>query len=99
MSLSDEADDDDDKTVIVQLERIEGGYIHTSWPTCPFERDDVSRINNENFRCTMTYMCQSNSRDTISEPRVTSVVYIQSDNIGTFVNKIRVEIGRIWKCI
>ena len=63
------ADDDDDETVIIQLETSEGDYIYTSWPKCPFYPDDVSRINNRVLLCTITYM-------TISEPRVTNIFYI-----------------------
>lgn len=37
-----DTDDVDNETVIVQLESSEGDYLYSSWPTFPFETDDVS---------------------------------------------------------
>jgi hypothetical protein len=59
-------DDDDDTTIIVQLETYEGAYIYTAWPACPFDLNDVSRINTWVLKNMMTYR-------TISGPRI---VYI-----------------------
>jgi len=46
---------DDDTSMIVQLDTCEGAYIYTSWPACPFDIDDLSRINNGVLKCMMTY--------------------------------------------
>ena len=35
--IPSDADDDDDETVIVELETSEGENLCTSWPICPFE--------------------------------------------------------------
>ena len=55
-------DDDDDTTVIVQLETFEGASIYTSWPACPFNPDDVSRINTGVLKCMMVYRMFSKLR-------------------------------------
>ena len=47
--------DDDDTTVIVQLETYEGAYIYTSWPACPLDLDVVFRINTGVLKYMMTY--------------------------------------------
>ena len=57
------ADEDDNTTLIIQLETSVGAYIYTSWTACPFGHDDVFRINTGVLRCVMMYR-------TISEPRI-----------------------------
>ena len=69
------ADYDDDTTAIVQLEACQGSYIYTSWLACPFNLDDVSRINTGVLKCMMVYR-------TFSEPRII-YIYLYTDNTGT----------------
>ena len=91
MNPSDADNDDDDKP-IVQLETSEGDYIYTSCPTCPFDPDDVSRINNGVLKGTMTYM-------TIREGRVTDIIYISIyRKTGIFTSSIVRLIFKRKKC-
>ena len=55
LSPSDADDNGDDTAVIFQLDTYEGAYIYTSWPACPFDLDDVSRTNNGELKCMMSY--------------------------------------------
>ena len=54
--------DDDYTTVIVQLETSEGAYAYTSWPPCPFDLDDVSRIKIGVSKCMMMNRMFNESR-------------------------------------
>jgi len=88
--LSPSYADDDDTTVIVQLETCEDAYIYTSWPACPFDLDDVSRINTGVLQCVMTYR-------KISEPRIV-YIYIYIDNTGIFfVRRGYIQTGEMFR--
>ena len=50
--------DDDNETTIIHLEMSYGDFVYITWPTCPFDSDDVSRINNGILSCTITYTGQ-----------------------------------------
>ena len=74
-SYGDGDDDDDDTSMIVQLETCQGADIYTSLPACPFDIDDVSRMNNGILKCMMTYR-------TITEPRIVYIfIYIDYTDI------------------
>ena len=73
----DDDDDDDDTTMIFHLDTYEGAFIYTSWPACPFDLDDVFRINTGVLRCMMMYR-------TNSDPRIICI-YLYFYNTGTLV--------------
>ena len=74
LSPSD-ADDDDDTTMIIQLETYKGASIYTSWPACPFDLDDVSLIINGVLKCVVTYRM-------ICEPHVNDIIYISITQVS-----------------
>ena len=81
---------DDDTTAIVQLEACQGSYIYTSWLACPFNLDDVSRINTGVLKCMMVYR-------TFSEPRI---IYIYLSIVNTvifFIRRRYIQAGEMFR--